>query len=589
MSQGGKVSGKVFDVEQIRKVFRFVKPFRKIFYLTIVSTVMLSGLSIVRPLLFKDVVNHYILPKDINGITHISLIILFMLFAEALLQFANTYLANWLGQNIIRDIRAALFRHLSHYRLRYFDRTPIGTIVTRIVSDIEAIADIFSQGFVVILGDLLTLLVYVVVMLWVNWKVALIIMLSIPLLLVATWIFKNAIKHTFQDVRTQVARLNAFVQEHVTGMKIVQIFTREKQEMNKFRTINAAHRDANIRAVFAYSVFFPVVEMLSALSLALLVWYGGIQMYGGAIDYGEVTFFVMLIYMMFRPIRMLADRVNTLQMGIVASERVFKILDVDDQTPDHGSVDAASIKGEIEYKDLWFAYAEEDFVLKGISFRARPGETIALVGATGSGKSSIINLMGRFYDYQQGSISIDGIAIESYTLASLRKSIGVVLQDVFLFSDSIVNNITLNNPEITKEEVIEAAKAVGAHDFIASLPGGYDYQVQERGAVLSVGQRQLIAFIRAYVYKPRILILDEATSSIDTESEIMIRKATEKITEGRTSVIIAHRLATVQKADLILVLDHGKILESGKHQELLKQNGQYKKLFELQFKEEPVS
>ncbi|MFI5148710.1 MAG: ABC transporter ATP-binding protein [Bacteroidia bacterium] len=589
MSQKGKVSGKIFDTEQLRKVFRFVKPFRSTFYIAIVSTVLLSGLSIVRPLLFKDVINHFILPRDIDGITHISLIILAMLLAEALLQFANTYLANWLGQNIIRDIRAALFRHLSKHRLRYFDRTPIGTIVTRIVSDIEAIADIFSQGFVVILGDLLTLLVYISVMLWVNWKVALIVMLSIPLLLVATWIFKNAIKHTFQDVRTQVARLNAFVQEHITGMKIVQIFTREKKELDHFMAINAAHSDANIRAVFAYSIFFPVVELLSALSLALLVWYGGIQMYGGRIDYGEVTFFVMLIYMMFRPIRMLADRVNTLQMGIVASERVFKILDTDDHTPDNGKLDASLIQGEVEYKDLWFAYKDEDYVLKGISFLARPGETIALVGATGSGKSSIINLMGRFYDFQKGSLCIDGKGVEEYTLASLRKNIGVVLQDVFLFSDSIANNITLNNPDISREEVIEASKAVGAHDFIASLPGNYDYQVQERGAVLSVGQRQLIAFIRAYVYKPRILILDEATSSIDTESELLIRKATEKITEGRTSVIIAHRLATVQKADLILVMDHGHIIEKGKHQELLRLNGQYKKLFELQFKEEVVN
>ncbi len=583
-----KVGGKVFDMQQIRKVFRFVKPFRRTFYTAILSTIMLSGLSIVRPLLVMEVMNKFILPKDEVGLTHISLLILGLLFAEALLQFANTYLANWLGQNIIRDIRIALFRHLSHFRLRYFDRTPIGTIVTRIVSDIEAIADIFSQGFVVIMGDMLTLLVYVVVMLWVNWKVALVIMISIPLLLVATYIFKNAIKSTFQDVRTQVARLNAFVQEHITGMKIVQIFTREEQELEKFRDINSKHRDANIKAVFAYSIFFPVVELLSALSLALLVWYGGIKMYSKSIDYGEVTFFVMLIYMMFRPIRMLADRVNTLQMGIVASDRVFKILDAEDHTPDEGKEDAGALRGEIEYKDVWFAYKEEEFVLKGISFHASPGQTIALVGATGSGKSSIINLLGRFYDFQQGAICIDGKPVGEYELASLRKSIGVVLQDVFLFSDSIANNITLNNPDITLHEVIEAAKAVGAHDFIDALPGGYDYQVQERGAVLSVGQRQLIAFIRAYVYKPRILVLDEATSSIDTESEILIRRATEKITEGRTSIIIAHRLATVQKADRILVLDHGHIIESGKHQELLQLNGQYKKLFELQFKEEAV-
>jgi ATP-binding cassette subfamily B multidrug efflux pump len=578
-------SGNVFDQSQLKKVFRFVKPYRGVFYLAIGSTISLSLISVVRPLLVMKMVNHYILSKNGPGLDQMTMLLIGMLVLEAVLQFANTFMTNWLGQNIIRDIRTFLFRHISHFRLRYFDRTPIGTLVTRVVSDIEAIADIFSQGFIVILGDLLTLIVFIVTMLYVNWKVALVVMISIPLLLVATWIFKNSIKSSFQDVRTQVARLNTFVQEHITGMKIVQIFTRESKEMEKFRSINGSHRDANIRAVFAYSIFFPVVELLSALSMALLVWYGGVEMFSLHIDYGEVTFFVMLIYMMFRPIRMLADRVNTLQMGIVASERVFKIIETEDGMRAEGTADASILRGDISYKDVWFAYVEKDYVLKGISFDVREGETIALVGATGSGKSSVINLLNRFYEFEKGRISIDGKDIGSYELASLRQNIGVVLQDVFLFSDSIANNITLNNPDISLEKVIEASKAVGAHEFILSLPGGYNYNVQERGAVLSVGQRQLIAFIRAYVYQPRILVLDEATSSIDTETELLIRKATETLTRGRTSIIIAHRLATIQKADQILVMDHGQIIERGNHQDLLRQNGQYKRLFELQFKD----
>ncbi len=409
---------------------------------------------------------------------------------------------------------------------------------------------------------------------------------TIPIMFFATWVFKNAVKQSFTDVRNQVTRLNTFVQEHITGMKIVQVFNREKEEMNRFAEINKKHRDANVKSVWYYSVFFPIVEILVSVSLGLLVWYAGKQIFGHYAAPGDVAFFVLLINQFFRPIRMLADRVNTLQMGMVASERVFKILDREDSIVDAGTKSANKITGEISFRDVWFAYNNEEWVLKGISFEVKSGETIALVGATGSGKSSIINLLGRFYEYNTGEISVDGVSIRNYQLASLRQNIGVVLQDVFLFSGTIYNNITLDNPEISREQVVAAAKAVGAHDFIMRLPGGYDFDVRERGGMLSVGQRQLISFIRVYVYNPRILVLDEATSSIDTESEILIQRATEVLKQGRTSVIIAHRLATIQNATKILVIDHGEIVESGSHSELVLQNGPYKRLFEMQFKSE---
>ena len=461
-------------------------------------------------------------------------------------------------------------------------------MVTRAISDIQTIADVFSQGFLEILGDVLKLIVVIIVMFVADWRLTLISLSTIPVLLFATYIFKNAIKSAFQQVRTQVARLNAYVQEHISGMNIVQIFNREKEELRKFEKINAAHREANIKSIWHYSVFFPVVEILSSISIGLLIWIGAREVLKGEFTLGSIVAFIMYINMLFRPIRQLADRFNTLQMGMVSSERVFKILDTHEVIENKGTHDAEAISGKIEFKNVWFAYDKENYVLKDVSFTVKQGETLALVGATGSGKSSIINLLNRFYEYNKGVISIDGIDIREYELGSLRTNIGVVLQDVFLFSDTIANNISLNNPNISLQQIELAAQQVGADNFIKNFPNQYQYNVMERGATLSVGQRQLLSFIRAYVYNPKILVLDEATSSIDTESEILIQNATDVLTKNRTSIIIAHRLSTIQKANKILVLENGKIIESGTHSELLALNGHYKHLVDLQFREEEL-
>lgn len=592
-----EVSGKAFDVKLLGRILKYVRPYRGLFITAIVLTITLSFLSVVRPMLIRYTVNEYVkvptYPSEQSWLTtnleFFVILMVVMLLIESFMQFINLYSTSLIGQRIVRDIRTQLHAKILSFRSKYFDHTPIGTLVTRVVSDIEAINDVFTQGFIVIAGDLLTIVVYLVAMFVVDWRVTLVVLTTIPLMFFATWVFKNAVKQSFTDVRNQVSRLNAFVQEHITGMKIVQVFNREEEELKRFKEINKKHRDANVKSVWYYSVFFPIVEILVSVSLGLLVWYGGMRVYGRFIDAGDIAFFVLLINQFFRPIRMLADRVNTLQMGMVASERVFKILDRNEIIEDKGTFPATNIVGKINFKDVWFAYNEEDWVLKGISFDVKAGETLALVGATGSGKSSIINLLGRFYEYNKGEITIDGISIREYQLASLRKNIGVVLQDVFLFSGSIYSNITLDDPGITREQVEAAAKAVGAHDFIMRLPGGYDFDVRERGGMLSVGQRQLIAFIRVYVYNPRILVLDEATSSIDTESEILIQRATEVLTKGRTSVIIAHRLATIQNATNILVIDRGTIAESGSHDELIRKDGPYKRLFEMQFKRDIVA
>tara|TARA_B110000046_G_scaffold35749_2_gene39060 strand:+ start:22129 stop:23889 length:1761 start_codon:yes stop_codon:yes gene_type:complete len=583
-----EVSGKAWDLKLFQRVFKYVKPYSKEFYCTALLVVILAILAPIRPYLIQFMIDEKVAISDLEGVRNITLLLIGVLIVEAIIQFYQSYLANWLGQTVIKDIRVQLYKHVLSFRLKYFDRTPIGTLVTHNVSDIETISDIFAQGILVILGDVLKILAVIAVMVYTDWLLTLVALIPIPILIFATSIFKKVIKKAFQDVRTQVSNLNSFIQERITGMKIIQIFNREKVESAQFEVMNKKHRDAHIRTVWAYSIFFPIVEMLSASSLGLLVWWGTRGVTAGHTSLGDLIAFILYIHMLYRPIRQLADRFNTLQIGMVSSERVFKVLDTHSTIEDQGSFTKDKLDGAIEFKNVWFAYIDDDYVLKDVSFEVNPGETVAFVGATGSGKTSAINLLGRFYEFQKGEITIDGVEIRNYDLENLRKSMAVVLQDVFLFSDTILNNITLNSSEISREKVIEASKKVGAHDFISKLPGDYDYDVKERGGMLSVGQRQLISFIRAYVHHPSILILDEATSSIDTESELLIQKATDILTEGRTSIIIAHRLSTIQKADKIIVLEAGKIIEQGSHQDLLHLEGHYKKLFELQFSEGEV-
>jgi len=583
-----EVSGKAWDTALFKRVMKYVGPYRKTFYLTGFLVLLLAAMAPIRPKIIQHIVDVEINNANAEGVLLFTLFFIGLMVLEAIVQFYQTYLANWLGQTIIKDIRVQLYKHVMSFQLKYFDRTPIGQLVTRTVSDIETIANIFSQGVLVIFGDILKLIAVIVIMLYTNWQLTLISLIPIPILVFATSIFKRVIKKAFQQVRTQVARLNSFVQERITGMKIIQIFNREEVEMERFREMNKLHRNAHIRTVWAYSIFFPVVEMLSASSLGLLVWWGTKGVLASLTTLGELFAFILYIHMLYRPIRQLADRFNTLQMGMVSSERVFKVLDTQSNIQDSGNLHVERLNGDIKFEKVCFAYKDEDYVLRDISFEVKAGETIAFVGATGSGKTSTINLLGRFYEFTEGDIMVDGASIREYELENLRKHMAIVLQDVFLFSDSIYNNITLNNSNISEEAVMEAAKKVGAHEFIKKLPDGYHYDVKERGGMLSLGQRQLIAFIRAYVHNPSILILDEATSSIDTESELLIQKATDVLTEGRTSIVIAHRLSTIQKADKIIVLEAGKILEQGSHQELLAKNGHYKKLFELQFKGETI-
>ena len=577
-------TGSAFDRRILARVFSFTIPYRSKLLATFLLTFILSFLGPLRPLMIQYTLDTFVASFDLSGLKTMAWIMIGLLLLEGLLQFYYSWLTNFLGQAVLFDVRTRLFSHIVHLRLKYFDNTPIGTLVTRAISDIETLADVFSEGFLVIIGDILRLTVAMVVMLVVDWRMALISISTVPLLLLSTRWFKNAIKSSFQEVRNAVSNLNAFLQEHITGMSIIQIFNREKEEMDAFMKINAVHRDANNQSVWAYSVFLPVVEVLSAVSIGLVVWWGSKNVLEGSATPGSIVAFILYINMLFRPMRDLADKFNTLQMGVVSSERIFKVLDTNEVIENKGKELANDMRGAIDFQKVWFAYNEDDWVLKGINFSAYPGEKLAIVGATGAGKSTLINLLTRYYEYNAGEILVDGINIRSYELASLRQNIAAIPQDVFLFSGSIADNITLKNNSISREEIEEAAKAIGAHGFIQELPGAYDFDVKERGNMLSVGQRQLIAFVRAYLYNPKILILDEATSSVDTESEWLIQTALEKLTQGRTSIIIAHRLATVQFADRIIVLEKGEIAEQGTHTELMhKDKGLYRKLFELQF------
>jgi ATP-binding cassette subfamily B protein len=578
-----KVSGNAIDVSILRRIYRYLKPYQKQFYIAILLTILLALIAPVRPYLVQYTIDEFILKNNANGLLMMVGVLFVALAFQTIVQYFHTVITNWLGQSAILDLRKLIFDHLISLRLKFFDNTPIGTLVTRAVSDLETIADVFSEGLIVIIGDILQIVVIVGVMLYIDWQLTLISLTTIPFLLIATYIFKEKTKKAFQDVRTEVAKLNTFLQEHITGMRIIQIFVREDAEYNKFKDINRRHRKAHIKSVWYYSIFFPVVELMSATSIGILVWYGSIQVIDNQISLGIIISFIMYLNMLFRPIRELADKFNTLQMGMVSSERIFQLLDTQEQTVNNGTYTPNDVKAEVEFKNVSFAYNEHQPVLKNISFKIESGKTLALVGATGAGKSSIINLLNRFYEINSGEILLDGKDVREYELSFLRSQIATVLQDVFLFSDTIEENIRLKNKSISSEQIVEAAKEVGAHDFIMRLPGGYQYNVMERGATLSVGQAQLISFIRALVYNPKILVLDEATSSVDTETEELIQKAIQKLMKGRTSIVIAHRLSTIQNADEIIVLDKGEILEQGTHQELLRLNKAYKKLYDLQF------
>jgi ATP-binding cassette, subfamily B, multidrug efflux pump len=581
-------SGNIIDWSVLTRLIRFLSPYKGKFITVVVLTVVLGVFAPVRPLLTQYTLDHHVAEGNYQGMVQVTLILLVLLIINSIAQYVHTYLSGWLGQQVIRDMRSKLYEHIISLRLKFFDKTPIGRLVTRTISDVETLNDVFSEGLAAMIGDLLQIVFILVVMFIHDWRLALMSLSTIPFLLLSTYVFKEKIKVAFNDVRNAVSNLNTFVQEHLTGMNIVQIFGSEKAEFEKFKAINEDHKQANLRSVLYYSIYFPVAEIISAAGIGLLVWYGAkgiVNFEGTGITIGKLIAFIMYIQMFFRPIRMIADRYNTLQMGIVSSSRIMNLLDDKEHVQHNGTYKPDSLRGEVKFDNVWFAYNDTQHVLKGINISIHEGETIALVGATGAGKSSVINLLNRFYEINRGNILIDGRDIKDYDLGRLRKNIGVVLQDVFLFSDTIFNNITLGNPDVTEEMVWHAADLVGARKFIERLPGRLSYNVMERGSTISVGQRQLISFIRAMVYDPRILVLDEATSSVDSETEEMIQQAIGKMMKGRTSIVIAHRLSTIQKADKIIVLDHGHIVEEGKHEQLLEKEGYYFQLHKMQYKE----
>lgn len=572
------------DYKVLGRVIAQAKPYRVVFLTAAALGVLLAPVAILRPYLVQVMVDGYIFKYDLPGLAKMSLFFVGVLLLESALRYIFLYSSDWLGHAVVRDLRVKIFNHITSLRLSYFDRTPIGISTTRTINDIESINEIFSQGIITIIADFLMVIAVLVVMFFVSWKLTLVCLTTMPFLIIATYIFKEKVKTSFQRVRAQIARMNAFLQERLTGMRIVQIFNAGEQEMDKFKKINRAYTQANLDAILYYAIFFPVVEVISAASLGLMVWWGAKETLGNEVSLGALVAFPLYLNMMFRPIRMLADKFNTVQMGLVAAERVFHLLDRREVIENDGKYAPKELEGAISFKNVWFAYNGEDWVLKDISFDISPGETMAIVGSTGSGKTSIISILNRLYETQKGAIEIDGVNIRDYQLEPLCSHIAVVLQDVFLFSGTVMENITLRNENITREQVVTAAKMIGAHAFIKKLPGGYDYAVMERGATLSMGQRQLISFVRALVFDPEILILDEATSSIDPESEAVIQHAIEKLIEKRTSIIIAHRLSTIRHASKILVLEKGEVREFGNHDELLQiENGRYRELYEMQF------
>lgn len=578
---------KKFDLYLLRRVLKLALPYRTIAIVAITLAVVLAPLAIARPRIVQKIVDDFVFVGDVEGMTFWAAVVFGVIVVEALCRYAFIYSSNWLGQSIIRDFRVRVFNHINGLRLSYFDKTPIGTSTTRTISDIQSINSIFTEGVITIMADLLSIIAVLAVMIATSWKLTLICLTTMPLMMLASYVFKEAVKKSYQNVRTQIQRMNAFLQERITGMRIVQIFNAEQKERAAFGAINKEYRTANIRAILYYAIFFPTVDIIAAASLALMVWWGTQDVArAGGVTLGALVAFPIYINMLFRPIRVLADKFNTLQMGLVAADRVFTVLDRTDTIVNEGTLVKEEVKGDVEFRNVSFAYVAKEWILRDLSFTLNAGETLAIVGSTGSGKTTIINVINRFYEFQQGEILIDGTDIREYELYALRSHMAMVLQDVFLFTGTVLDNISLRDPEITREQVVAAARLIGAHEFIEKLPGGYDYDVQERGATLSMGQRQLISFVRALVFDPDILILDEATSSVDPETEGVIQHAIEKLIDRRTSIVIAHRLSTIRNADNIMVLEKGKIAELGPHDELVEmEGGRYRELYEMQFLE----